>query len=87
MAKPQFEIVEERDEAVKPSAFPTAALLLALRTMLSALRYVDHVCSFEEDTPLELIRALRPTVIVKGGDYKVSEVVGKEIAPVLLVPY
>ena len=34
---------------------------------------------FDEDTPLELIRRLRPTVLVKGGDYRKEEVVGREI--------
>lgn len=55
-------------------------------TMLVALRYVDHVISFEEDTPLELIRELRPDMIVKGGDYQGKKIVGQEIAPVSIVP-
>jgi len=38
-------------------------------TVLSALRAVDGVVSFDEDTPLELIRILEPDVHVKGGDY------------------
>ena len=37
--------------------------------VLSALRAVDGVVAFDEDTPVELIRALRPEVHVKGGDY------------------
>lgn len=37
--------------------------------VLDALRYVDHVVIFEEDTPEMLIRAIRPDVHVKGGDY------------------
>jgi len=44
--------------------------------VLSALEFVDYVCIFNEDTPLELILALKPHVLVKGGDYKASEVVG-----------
>jgi rfaE bifunctional protein nucleotidyltransferase chain/domain len=48
--------------------------------VLSALESVDYVCIFNEDTPLELILALTPDVLVKGGDYKPSEVVGaKEV--------
>jgi D-beta-D-heptose 7-phosphate kinase/D-beta-D-heptose 1-phosphate adenosyltransferase len=39
---------------------------------------VDAVCSFAEDTPLELIRTLDPDILVKGGDYKKSEIVGYE---------
>lgn len=44
--------------------------------VLAALSMVDCVTVFEEDTPLELVRALRPDVIVKGGDYDPGTVVG-----------
>ncbi len=44
--------------------------------VLAALRSVDLVTPFEEDTPEELIRALRPDVLVKGADYKVEDVAG-----------
>jgi D-beta-D-heptose 7-phosphate kinase/D-beta-D-heptose 1-phosphate adenosyltransferase len=44
--------------------------------VLSALAAVDAVCAFGEDTPLELILALRPDVLVKGGDYAPEDVVG-----------
>jgi D-beta-D-heptose 7-phosphate kinase/D-beta-D-heptose 1-phosphate adenosyltransferase len=37
---------------------------------------VDAVVIFEEDTPLELIKALMPDVIVKGGDYTIDQIVG-----------
>lgn len=37
--------------------------------MLAALRCVDAVVLFEEDTPLKVVQALRPDVLVKGGDY------------------
>ena len=47
--------------------------------ILSALHCVDYVVLFDEDTPLELIRALRPQVLVKGGDYTPDEVVGREL--------
>jgi D-beta-D-heptose 7-phosphate kinase/D-beta-D-heptose 1-phosphate adenosyltransferase len=47
-------------------------------TVLSALRAVDFVCYFEEDTPLELIMKLKPHIITKGGDYTVQDVVGGE---------
>lgn len=46
--------------------------------VLSALAVVDHVCLFHEDTPLELIRLVRPHVLVKGADYRPEEVVGKD---------
>lgn len=44
--------------------------------VLAALEAVDVVTVFEEDTPLELVRHLRPDVIVKGGDYAPETVVG-----------
>lgn len=47
--------------------------------VLAALAAVDAVVGFEEDTPLELIRALRPEVLVKGSDYTIDRVVGAEL--------
>jgi D-beta-D-heptose 7-phosphate kinase/D-beta-D-heptose 1-phosphate adenosyltransferase len=44
--------------------------------VLAALECVDAVVLFEEDTPLQLIRALRPDVLVKGGDYDEATIVG-----------
>jgi len=44
--------------------------------VLLSLRAVDAVVAFEEDTPLELIRALRPDVLAKGADYRLEEIVG-----------
>lgn len=46
--------------------------------VLAALECVDAVVLFDEDTPLELIRALEPDVLVKGGDYTVETVVGAQ---------
>jgi D-beta-D-heptose 7-phosphate kinase/D-beta-D-heptose 1-phosphate adenosyltransferase len=46
--------------------------------VMSALAAVDAVVLFDEETPLELIRALKPSVLVKGGDYTVATVVGHE---------
>ena len=46
--------------------------------MLVALGFVDYVMIFDEDTPLELIKTIRPDVIVKGGDYTPDNVVGKK---------
>jgi len=47
--------------------------------VLAGLAAVDCVVVFDEDTPLELVRALEPDVIVKGGDYDPSTVVGADI--------
>jgi D-beta-D-heptose 7-phosphate kinase/D-beta-D-heptose 1-phosphate adenosyltransferase len=45
--------------------------------VLGALETVDAVVVFEQDTPLELVRALRPDVLVKGGDYTPETIVGR----------
>ncbi|MFQ5344464.1 MAG: D-glycero-beta-D-manno-heptose 1-phosphate adenylyltransferase [Mariprofundus sp.] len=45
-------------------------------TMLAALRAVDLVIPFPEDTPLNLITALMPDILVKGGDYQPDDIVG-----------
>jgi len=48
--------------------------------VIENLKCVDYVVIFHEDTPLELIKALRPQVLVKGGDWKIEQIVGaKEV--------
>ena len=47
--------------------------------VLLALRSVDFVALFDEDTPYELIRALRPDVLVKGGDWDRDDIVGSDL--------
>lgn len=49
--------------------------------VMSALKMVDFVVSFDEDTPLNLIQTIKPDVLVKGSDYKESEIVGADIVP------
>ncbi len=46
--------------------------------VLSALEAVDAVVIFDDETPLDLITAIRPDVLVKGGDYRPEEVVGRD---------
>ncbi|MFQ5499622.1 MAG: D-glycero-beta-D-manno-heptose 1-phosphate adenylyltransferase [Candidatus Zixiibacteriota bacterium] len=47
--------------------------------ILLALEAVDYVAPFGEDTPLKLIERIMPDVLVKGADYKISEIVGAEL--------
>jgi len=47
--------------------------------IISALKYVDYITIFDDDTPEEVIREVRPDILVKGDDYKMDEVVGREI--------
>ncbi len=46
--------------------------------ILSRLRAVDAVCIFEQDTPLELIQMVHPDFLIKGGDYRVEDIVGRD---------
>ncbi len=48
--------------------------------LLAALEAVDFVVPFEDDTPYELIKMIKPDILVKGGDYKGKDVVGTEFA-------
>ncbi len=55
--------------------------------VVAALGAVDAVCLFSQDTPLELIKLVKPDVLVKGADYKNKKVVGAEFAgKVVLFP-
>jgi len=47
--------------------------------VLGAMGQVDLVVIFEDDTPLALINAIRPDVLVKGGDYRLDQVVGADV--------
>ena len=47
--------------------------------VLAHLASVDYVVLFEEDTPLRLITAVRPQVLVKGGDWSVENIVGRDV--------
>ncbi|TSA16377.1 D-glycero-beta-D-manno-heptose 1-phosphate adenylyltransferase [bacterium] len=60
---PDRPVVEEGDRAV----------------VIAALAVVDYVCLFDEDTPYELIQALVPDILVKGADWSVNDIVGKDI--------
>lgn len=58
------------------------------RALLLALRFVDQVEIFEEDTPLELIKHIRPDIITKGGDYQPEGVVGFDLVPeTIIIPF
>lgn len=47
--------------------------------LVSSLCMVDYVCIFEEDTPQKLIEMIVPDVLVKGADWRVNDIVGKDI--------
>ena len=61
---PERPVVSEKDRAA----------------MLAALRSVDAVVVFEEDTPVRLLRELKPAVYVKGGDYRIEDLPEAKVA-------
>lgn len=52
---------------------------------LTALPFVDAIMVFSEDTPFELLQALRPNILVKGGDYLPQKIVGRELVDEVVV--
>ena len=54
------------------------------KMLLEELRCVDKVIIFDEDTPYELIQSVNPDIIVKGGDYTPDNVVGNDLAEVVI---
>jgi D-beta-D-heptose 7-phosphate kinase / D-beta-D-heptose 1-phosphate adenosyltransferase len=69
------------DESARRLKGPTRPVqnASARAAILASLSAVDLIVIFEADTPIELIRAIRPKVLVKGADYRVDEVVGADI--------
>ena len=70
------------DESVSRLKGPTRPINIAQDRayLLAALEAVDFVVPFTEDTPYNLIKMIKPDVLVKGGDYEGKEVVGTEFA-------
>jgi len=52
--------------------------------MLYSIIYIDEVYIFEEDTPYELIKKIKPDIIVKGADYDHNKIIGSDIAKVTM---
>ena len=77
------------DESVRRLKGPTRPINSQedREAVLTSLRFVDEVIIFEEDTPLNLINKIKPDIIVKGGDYKREEVVGNDLAEVIIYDY
>ena len=55
--------------------------------ILKSLKFVDKVIVFNEDTPYNLIKQIKPDLIVKGGDYRVDQVVGSDLCEVAIFEY
>lgn len=57
------------------------------KELLMSLKWVDEVVVFNEETPLELIKQIKPDIIVKGGDYKEKDVVGYGLSKIVIFNY
>lgn len=62
------------------------------KRILESIRYVDLVIPFDEDTPLNLIKEIKPDILVKGGDWKEEDIVGSDFVrtyggKVVIFPY
>lgn len=68
------------DESVKRLKGETRPIncLHDRKLMLESIKWVDEVIVFDEDTPLNTIMKLKPTVLVKGGDYDIDSIVGSD---------
>ena len=55
--------------------------------LLESLECVDRVIIFDEETPYRLINEIKPDIIVKGGDYKIADVIGNDICKVKIFNY
>lgn len=55
---------------------------------LSALNYVDYIIIFNDPTPYNVIEKIRPNILVKGGDYKMENIIGREFCDeIKIIPY
>jgi D-beta-D-heptose 7-phosphate kinase/D-beta-D-heptose 1-phosphate adenosyltransferase len=70
------------DESVKMLKGPHRPVFDQARRslILEAVRYVDYVILFDEETPMELIKIIRPDILVKGAEYAEEKIVGRDFA-------
>tara|TARA_B100000003_G_scaffold167398_1_gene153940 strand:- start:52 stop:516 length:465 start_codon:yes stop_codon:yes gene_type:complete len=68
------------DESIKRLKGPTRPKVSQKDRLriLSSIKFVDYAVLFEEDTPLKLIKKIKPNFLVKGGDYNSDDIVGSE---------
>ncbi|MCG8307972.1 MAG: D-glycero-beta-D-manno-heptose 1-phosphate adenylyltransferase [Cytophagales bacterium] len=68
------------DRSVSQIKGPTRPIVdeVSRSRILAALEFVDMVILFNEETPIDLIRTIRPDILVKGKDYSISNIVGAD---------
>lgn len=71
---------------IKGNSRPIESLDIRIQK-LAQLECVDYIISFDENTPYELIKKIQPNILVKGGDYSISDIVGADLVDeVVIVP-
>ena len=55
------------------------------KVILESIKFVDEVIIFKEDTPEDLLSRLKPDILVKGGDYTLEKIVGKQYAKQVVI--
>jgi D-beta-D-heptose 7-phosphate kinase/D-beta-D-heptose 1-phosphate adenosyltransferase len=70
------------DNSIKRLKGPTRPInnIQERSTILAQFDFIDYIIIFEDDTPLNLLKILQPTVMVKGGDYKKDQIIGADYA-------
>jgi D-beta-D-heptose 7-phosphate kinase/D-beta-D-heptose 1-phosphate adenosyltransferase len=53
--------------------------------VLESIQYIDYIIEFDDDTPYATIKELNPYYLIKGGDYKVDDIIGREFAQETIV--
>jgi D-beta-D-heptose 7-phosphate kinase/D-beta-D-heptose 1-phosphate adenosyltransferase len=69
---------------LKGSSRPINTLFERIK-ILNAIDYVDFIIPFDSDTPLELIKEIKPNYLVKGGDYTIDKVIGREYSKEVII--
>ena len=73
-------------QRLKGEKRPIESLEIRLKK-LAELEIIDYVISFSEDTPLQLIEQTKPDILVKGGDYKIDNIIGSHLVKkVVIIP-
>ncbi|MBU4446312.1 D-glycero-beta-D-manno-heptose 1-phosphate adenylyltransferase [bacterium] len=78
------------DSSVKQIKGPDRPILIEQdrARLLAAIEMVDYVVLFDEETPFELLRQIKPNILVKGEDYKPDEIIGRDIVDeVKIIPF
>jgi rfaE bifunctional protein nucleotidyltransferase chain/domain len=82
------------DESVSKIKGPNRPIIeeITRLTKLASFAFVDGVILFDDETPIELIKSVRPDVLVKGGDYKINTIVGADFVKqnggnVIVIPF